>query len=218
LGGTALHWAVVTCDEALLAFLLSSKVNVEACDRSGWTPLHTAAWRGQQAIIERLLAAGVNLNATTDNDHTPLHFAAMRNFREAATVLLDAGAQVDLLDKNGRTPTDWAILKNAESIIELLVSHGAAQPAIRPVPERSSTSAAPMLETGIKIIDLFAPLVRGGHNGVLTPHTNVGSLVVLTELALRINSVYGAPTICLGLDDEIFTCSDMQLLLGERQV
>jgi F-type H+/Na+-transporting ATPase subunit beta len=215
LGGTALHWAVVTGDVALLAFLLSSKVNIEACDRSGWTPLHTAVWRGQQAIIERLLAAGVNLNATTDNDHTPLHFAAMRNFREAATVLLDAGARVDLLDKNGRTPTDWAILKNAESIIELLVSHGAEQIAITPVPERSSASVAPMLETGIKIIDLFAPLVRGGHNGMLTPHTNVGSLVVLTELALRINSVYGAPTICLGLDDEIFTCSDMQLLLGE---
>jgi F-type H+-transporting ATPase subunit beta len=215
LGGTALHWAVVTGDEALLAFLLSSKVNIDACDRSGWTPLHTAVWRGQQAIIEGLLAGGVNLNATTDNDHTPLHFAAMRNFREAATVLLDAGARVDLLDKNGRTPTDWAILKNAEGIIELLVSHGAEQVAITPVPERSSASVAPMLETGIKIIDLFAPLVRGGHNGMLTPHTNVGSLVVLTELALRINSVFDTPTICLGLDDEIFTRSDMQLLLGE---
>lgn len=215
LGGTALHWAVVAGDEALLEFLLSRNVNVEPCDRSGWTPLHTAVWTAHGAIIKRLLAAGVDLNATTDNGHTPLHFASMRNFRQTATVLLEAGARIDLADKNGRTPMDWAILKNAENIIELLVSHGAEQAAIAPVPERSSMSVAPMLETGIKVIDLFAPLVRGGHNGILTPHTNVGSLVVLTELALRINSVYGSPTICLGIDDEIFTSRDMQLLLGE---
>jgi RNA polymerase sigma factor (sigma-70 family) len=56
LGGTVLHWAVVTGDESLLAFLLSRKVNVEPNDRNGWTPLHTAVWTGQQAIIERLLA------------------------------------------------------------------------------------------------------------------------------------------------------------------
>ena len=80
LGGTALHWAVVTGDEALLEFLLSSKVNVEPVDRDGWTPLHTAVWMSQQTIIKRLVAAGVDLNATTTNGHTPLHFAAMRNY------------------------------------------------------------------------------------------------------------------------------------------
>jgi F-type H+-transporting ATPase subunit beta len=215
LGGMAPHWAVVTGDDALLEFLLSRTVNFEARDRSGWTPLHTAVWRGQQAIIERLVATGANLDSTTDNGHTPLHFAAMRNYRDAARVLLDAGARTDLADKNSRTPKHWAVLKNAGRIIELLVSHGAEEAASAPMPEKASTSAAPMLETGIKIIDLFAPLVRGGHNGMLTPHTNVGSLVVLTELALRMNSVYGSPTICLGLDDDIFTSRDMQLLLGE---
>ena len=96
LGGTVLHWAVVTGDEALLEFLLSRNVNLEPADRNAWTPLHTAVWTGQQTIIKRLLAAGVNVNATTDNGHTPLHFAAMRHYREAATVLLDAGARIDL--------------------------------------------------------------------------------------------------------------------------
>ena len=212
LGGTALHWAVVTGDEALLAYLLSRKVNVDARDRSGWNPLHTAVWRDQQAIINRLLASGVNLNATTDNGHTALHFAAMQNYRNSATVLLDAGARFDLVDKNGRTPLDWAILKNAENVIEVLVVQGAEQTAIAPVSKRSFPSAAPMLETGIKIIDLFAPLVRGGHNAILTPHTNVGALVLLTELLLRMNRTYGSQTICLGLDDENFTNRDFSLL------
>jgi F-type H+-transporting ATPase subunit beta len=218
LGGTALHWAVVTGDEALLEFLLSRKVNVEPSDRDGWTPLHTAVWTGQQAIIRQLLGAGANLNATTNNGHTPLHFAAMRNYRDGATALLKAGARIDLADKNGRTSMDWAVLKNAQSIIELLVAHGAEQPAIARALEKSPASRAHVMETGIKAIDLFAPLVRGGHNGILTPHSNVGTLVVLNELLLKMSALYGSQTICLGLDDEIFTRRDMELLIRDAGI
>jgi F-type H+/Na+-transporting ATPase subunit beta len=218
LGGTALHWAVVTGDEALLEFLLSRKVNIEPGDRDGWTPLHSAVWTGQQAIIKRLLGGGVSLNATTGNGHTPLHFAAMRNYCEAATSLLEAGARIDLADKNGRTPMNWAVLKNAESVIDLLVAHGAKQAAMAPLRERSSTPAAPMMETGIKTIDLFAPLVRDGHNGILTPHSNVGTFVFLTELLLRMNVLYGTRTVCLGLDDETFTSRDVQLLIRDTGI
>src|SRR4030095_14971786 len=212
LGGTTLHWAVVTGDEALLDFLLSRAVNVEPGDRYGMTPLHTAVWMGQETIIKRLLASGASLNANTNNGHTPLHFAVMRNYREAVTALLEAGARIDLVDKNGRTPMDWAVLKNAKSIIEHLVGQGADQPTIARTPERSPASATSVMETGIKAIDLFAPLVRGGHNGILTPHSNVGALVLLTELVLRMNTLYGSQTICLGLDDENFTSRDFQLL------
>jgi hypothetical protein len=175
-------------------------------------------WTGQQAIINRLLGAGANPNAVTDNAHTPLHFAAMRSNVGTAKALIAAGARIELADKSGRTPMDWAVLKNAQTVIELLTAHGAEQAAIAPVPERSPISSSPVLETGIKIFDLFAPLVRGGLNGILTPHTNVGSLVLLTELALRMDAVYGSRTICLGLDDENFTRRDMQLLIGDAGI
>jgi F-type H+-transporting ATPase subunit beta len=158
------------------------------------------------------LQVGVNLDAITDNGHTPLHFAAMRNYREAATVLLEAGARTDLADKNGRTPMAWAVLRNAESIIELLVAHGADQPARARTLEKSPASTTSVMETGIKAIDLFAPLVHGGYNGILTPHSNVGTFVLLTELLLRMNVLYGYETICLGLNDEAFTSRDFQLL------
>ena len=187
-------------------------MNVEPGDRYGMTPLHTSVWMGQEAIIKRLLAAGASPNTTTNNGHTPLHFAAMLNYREAVAALLEAGARIDLVDKNGRTPMDWAVLKNAKSIIELLVGQGADQPAIARTPERSPVSTTSVMETGIKAIDLFAPLVRGGHNGILTPHSNVGALVLLTELVLRMNTLYGSQTICLGLDDANFTSRDFQLL------
>ena len=218
LGGTSLHWAVVSGDEALLDFLLSRKVNLEAADRDDMTPLHTAVWTGREAIIKRLVAAGASLNVITKSGHTPLHFAAMRNYIGAANILIKAGAGVDLADKNGRTPLDWAVLKNAKSVIELMVAHGAEQPARATAPERSSTSVASIMETGIKILDLFAPLVRGGHNGILTPHSNVGSLVLVTELVLRMNALYGSQTICLGLDDEIFTSRDFQLVCRDAGV
>jgi F-type H+-transporting ATPase subunit beta len=213
LGGTALHWAAVTGDEALLAFLLSRAMNVESGDRYGWTPLHTAVWMGQDAITKRLLAAGASPNTTTNNGHTPLHFAAMRNYREAVTALLEAGARIDLVDKNGRTPMDWAVLKNAASIIEFLVAHGADQPPVTVrTPERSPAASTSVMETGIKVVDPFAPLIRGGQNGILTPHSNVGSFVLLTELVFRMKTLYGSQTICLGLDDENFTSRDFQFL------
>src|SRR5437773_8110895 len=74
------------------------------------------------------------------------------------------------------------------------------------------------METGIKIIDLFAPLVHGGRNGILTPLSNVGTMVLVTELVLRMNALYGSQTICLGLDDETFTSRDMQLLISDAGI
>ncbi|WP_152394149.1 ATP synthase beta subunit C-terminal domain-containing protein [Paenibacillus guangzhouensis] len=42
-----------------------------------------------------------------------------------------------------------------------------------------------MIETGIKALDLFAPVVRGGTVG-LVAHPNMGQLVLLAELMLRL--------------------------------
>jgi F0F1-type ATP synthase beta subunit len=53
---------------------------------------------------------------------------------------------------------------------------------------------------------------------MLTPHTNVGSLVLLTELMLRMNALYDCQTICLSLNDENFTSRDMQLLSGDTGI
>lgn len=211
-GGTALHWAMVSGDEALLEFLLSRELNLEPQDRDGWTPLHTAVWTGHPAIIMQLIAAGARPDATTNNGHTPLHFSAMRNCTGAAEALIEAGAGVDLIDKNGRTPMDWAVLKSAESVIEILVAHGAQHPATRSAPERLSAPTTNVMETGIKAIDLFAPLMRGGYTGILTPHSNIGSLVLLCEIISRMNTLYGCRTICLGFDDENFTSRDFHLL------
>src|SRR6266478_755608 len=142
----------------------------------------------------------------------------MRNYIGAANSLIQSGARVDLVDQNGRTPVDWAVLKNAESVIDLLVAHGADQPAMARTPVNYSPSGTSVLETGIKAVDLFAPLVRGGHNGILTPHSNAGTFVLLTELLLRMNWLYGSQTICLGLDDETLTLRDIQLLIRDAGI
>jgi F-type H+-transporting ATPase subunit beta len=213
-GGSALHWAVVTGDEPLLAFLRSRNADLNAKDKYGMTPLHTAAWMRQQSVLAQLLAAGADPNATTAEGHTALHLAAMRNSGEAARLLLEAGARADMRDKSGRTAMDWAAVNRAERVMERLIGHGSgAAPTLSS--EASAPGSAFFLETGIKAIDLFAPLVRGGTNGILTPHTGVGSLVVLGEIVHRMDGLYGGRTVCLGFDDERFTGRDMQLLLQE---
>jgi F-type H+-transporting ATPase subunit beta len=214
-GGTALHWAVVSGDEALLAFLRSHNADMNPKDRYGMTPLHTAVWMRQQSVLAQLLAAGADADATTEEDHTALHLAAMRNSGEAARVLLEAGARADARDKSGRTAMDWATINRAESVIKRLIAGGGEPTQIAASTGKSAPGTESFLETGIKAIDLFAPLARGGENGFLTPHTGVGCLVVLGEVIHRMDAVYGGRTVCLGFDDEHFTGRDMQLLLQE---
>jgi F-type H+-transporting ATPase subunit beta len=58
-----------------------------------------------------------------------------------------------------------------------------------------------MVETGIKVIDLFAPLVRGGVAGAIS-RPGVGQVVLLAELLHRLRAQRGFATV-LWLPDEV---------------
>jgi hypothetical protein len=48
-------------------------------------------------------------------------------------------------------------------------------------------------------------LARVGRNGIFTPLPNVGIMVLLGELVLRMAAIYGAGTIYLDLEEGTFT-------------
>src|SRR5579884_1702505 len=59
-------------------------------------------------------------------------------------------------------------------------------------------SRASLIETGIKVIDLFAPLPRGGTAGLLTLLQGLGQMVTLSELLRSLASRRGfAPVVWL---------------------
>jgi F-type H+/Na+-transporting ATPase subunit beta len=85
-------------------------------------------------------------------------------------------------------------------------------PRLTAVPKRSVYHPAagakrPILETGIKIIDLLAPLQRGGYNGVFTPLPGVGKYVVLSQLIYHMTTIHDGYSVCIGLEEGVYTAN-----------
>jgi F-type H+-transporting ATPase subunit beta len=81
-----------------------------------------------------------------------------------------------------------------------LSAHGAAEPA----------GAAPphQLEIGIKVVDLYAPLLRGGIIP-LVAGAGVGKTVLMEELIQRVATRQGGCAVLASLDDDGFTKTDV---------
>ena len=83
-------------------------MEVNICDRNGWTALHLASWSNKKYVVELLLKNKADKNAQNVVGTTPLHHAARWNSAEVIRVLLQHGASRDITNNNGRTPFDVA--------------------------------------------------------------------------------------------------------------
>jgi F-type H+-transporting ATPase subunit beta len=80
------------------------------------------------------------------------------------------------------------------------------QPAALPTPGEPS-ARGPFWETGIKVIDFFAPLPRGGTVALLaSPGT--GLVVATTELTHRIAAQHGGCAVFANQDDEAYSVAE----------
>ena len=100
-GVTALMKAAARADVGGIKELLTSGVDVDAIDSSGWTALMYAATSSHSEPVELLLASGANPNHRSFTGDTPLMAAAIsRSFDEG---LAHAGADVNAKDSAGTT-------------------------------------------------------------------------------------------------------------------
>jgi RNA polymerase sigma factor (sigma-70 family) len=155
------------------------------------TPLWAALASGRCDAARRLLELGADPNRRAFAGHTALHVAAIRGLSDAVPALLAHGADPAAVSHSGETPLDWALRKGHHEIAARLAgaqsAPGAAAQRVDATPHYAGTSAAgaPLaFETGIKALDLFAPLACGDrvlcHGGV-----GLGRNVLLAELARR---------------------------------
>jgi F-type H+-transporting ATPase subunit beta len=202
LGSTALHLAVGRGDRAQVELLLAQGADVDARSKGDITPLHLAAIMQRPEMARLLLEHGADVNARNNIGLTPLHHAALRADLATIQVLLDKKADVAALDREGHTPADLAALRRDAQTVALLVSQGAAQPTVsaKPLPWPITQSASPVLMTGIKTIDLLAPLPRGRIAGVFTPLAGVGFSVILGQLTVSVREIHDGYAIYLGLE------------------
>jgi F-type H+-transporting ATPase subunit beta len=88
-------------------------------------------------------------------------------------------------------------------------------PLANPLPDLSAQVAAEtagavprQLESGIKVVDLYAPLVRGGIIS-LVAGAGVGKTVLMEELIQRVATRQGGCAVLASLDDDGFTKNDL---------
>ena len=79
------------------------------------------------------------------------------------------------------------------------------------------SSKTELFETGIKVIDLLTPLVRGGKAG-LFGGAGLGKTVILTELIARIASQHGGFSVFAGVGERTREGNDLWLEMQETKI
>ena len=195
-GETPLHRAVMVDDEAMVAALLRRGAAVDAVDAKGMTPLMRAVINRRHAIVGTLLAHGASVATRDKAGRDPLQWAALKGDDHSAMLIAGTGVdpgEVDAADRPGRVvPATWVGDGALERVLDArgapIDGRGPLPPAGAPRAlssrraRTSSGAGAPpeMLVTGMKVVDLLAPLRRGG-TVCLSGATGVGLMATLGE-------------------------------------
>ena len=92
------------------------------------------------------------------------------------------------------------------------------RPIHRQPPEFTDLSAkSEMFETGIKVVDLLCPIVKGGKTG-LFGGAGVGKTVIIQELIARIATVHGGYSVFAGVGERTREGNDLWLEMQRTQI
>jgi RNA polymerase sigma factor (sigma-70 family) len=210
---TALLTAIERDDIEMQTLLLDAGANVDgACGcATGESPVWAAALLNRIAHLRALLKRGANPNVVAASGNTPLHVAAMRGYRDVAIELLAHGARTDAIDAHGRTPADWAE-SNGHADLGAVIESGTATAGRTST--RADASNATVLFSGIKALDLFVPIPRGGL--VRFPFmAGVGMMVLLGELCKRLTTRSDGRALWTGFTQRPFDLRDWEAEMAE---
>ncbi|HNV68325.1 MAG TPA: ankyrin repeat domain-containing protein [Candidatus Ozemobacteraceae bacterium] len=124
-GSTALNWAGVNQDTALIASLEAAGCRTSAARTLPLVHTHAAAGN-LEAVKADLASEAASLHAVDQRGRTPLHIAAEHRFAEIVKYLLTAGARVDAVDFSGRTALHLACQRADQLIVSQLLEAGAS--------------------------------------------------------------------------------------------
>ncbi len=86
-----------------------------------------------------------------------------------------------------------------------------------PPPLHTLSSKTELFETGIKVVDLLTPFVRGGKAG-LFGGAGLGKTVILTELIARIASAHGGYSVFAGVGERTREGNDLWLEMQDTKI
>lgn len=107
---TALIWAAVHKNHALLSWLVNNQANVNQQDKSGYSALHFAAQERNEEAAEKLFDAGANPNLLDIHGNNPLWTAVFNAKGDLRMVKLyiQKGADLNNINKHQMSPKQLA--------------------------------------------------------------------------------------------------------------
>lgn len=173
--------------------------------------------------INHILHTGLN-NAVTLEVNRHLSEQTVRCISFHNTQGLERGAEVFDAGDYLRVPVGDAILGRMFNVFgqtidtaDRLVNTDTRSIFQPPVPLSGRSSQSEMFETGIKIIDLLAPLERGGKAG-LFGGAGVGKTVVITELINNMVGHYQGISVFCGIGERCREAEELYRTMGEAGV
>ena len=227
---TALITTIELDDPGMLGLLIDNGANPDGmCGcATGEAPLWAAALLNRIEHVALLLSAGANPNIFAASGNTPLHIAAMRGHREIVELLLANGANPEACEKDGEAvwpltagatktvgwqPIDWALHNDHQEIVALL-EKGRKRRVSRGAETCTTVIDQDLLETGIKALDFFSPLHRGGF--IRIPFkAGVGMMVLLGELNRVFLSHENGAVVWTGFTQAPFDIADLEAEMCE---
>ena len=207
---TPLHYAVMMGEQAVVDLLLARGANPNVPAQCDHTPLHRAVMRGDAKLVEALISGGADLEAEDVEGWTAADWAVLKACPEALNVLVERGARKPegrIRVDSEQPTTEPRIVPSGSGLLGRMIDvsgipvdgKGAIAEAIsRPIETTVRQQDLPVLETGIKAVDLLAPLKRGGSAGIhMCP--GVGSLLLKTQIIRNLIIEKGHKVVYLGL-------------------
>jgi F-type H+-transporting ATPase subunit beta len=194
-GLTPLHMAAMMGATDSAQLLLDQGADPNALAPNGQTPLHHAVLRNHHAVVEALLNAGADPAITDEQQHTAVDWAVIRQNPQMVELLVAHGAQapVDFTNTAPNPPTP-TVAQATDAPTHLLGTVLTSDGSVRTPAQRvngdyslagatlHAASDTPILQTGLKFVDLLAPLARGGQNGIFTALSGVGFVVMIGQI------------------------------------
>ncbi len=220
-GRTPLHIAVIMRQIEMVKSLLAHGADQNAITPTGQTPLHFAVLRNSQELVALLMEHGARMDVPDTNDRTPLDWAIQKGLEPL--IELFRGACPAYGRSEMTSPIEPGDLAGSELLGQVLNERGervdrlplAAQIDRWCLAGNEEKTESPVFHTGIKIIDMFTPLRRGGLNGVFTSLPGVGKFVILDQLIDSLITLYDGYAVCIGLENGFYTGENMMLVWRE---
>ena len=180
--------------------LLQKGAKLNETTPHGLTYLHWAAIKGHWAIISVLLAHGANKGLKDEQGRTALDWAKQNKHQNAIEELQHHGQTQDVIPVGPETL--GRIMRPTGEVLDGLpaLTNSPRWHIKRQANAQVDDTAPQVLPTGIKVIDLLAPLRLGGKTSLFATQTGSGKIVQLGELIRRLALHNGTRTVFLSAE------------------